>query len=50
MKKTTLIFKTVDGIKYQSDEININGDYILWRSKSHPQYKHWSKTNKNTSK
>lgn len=39
--ETKLIFKKLDGIKYYSNTI-IDG-YRLWLSKTHPNYKHFTK-------
>lgn len=35
------LFKKLDGIKYFSN-IVMDG-YRLWESKTHPDYKHWTK-------
>jgi hypothetical protein len=41
MKEAKLIHKTMHGIKYYSNETDADGYYRLWRSKTHPNYKHW---------
>lgn len=44
--KTKKKKKTVEGIKYYLDYVS-NDNYELWKSETHPNYKHWKKQKNN---
>lgn len=50
MKEVKTIYKKTDGICYFSNKIDMTGNcyYRFWESKSHPNYKHWTKVKTKT--